>query len=173
MRFRMLTPLAVCLLTASLATLGAQSKEKRLGADLAGFGEVPAVSSTGHGRFVAQIDAQDGTFTYDLTYDQLEGDVTQAHIHFGQLSVNGGIMIWLCGTATNPGPGGTPACPAPGDSVSRTVGPADVVGPAGQGIAATEWAEALEALRAGVTYANVHTGKHPGGEIRGQINSPR
>ena len=173
MRFRMLTPFAICLLTASIATLGAQSKEKRLRADLAGFGEVPAVSSTGHGQFVAQIDAQDGTFTYELSYDELEGSVTQSHIHFGQLSVNGGVMIWLCGTATNPGPGGTPACPAPGDSVSRTVGAADVVGPAGQGVAAMEWEEALAALRGGVAYANVHTTKHPGGEIRGQINSPR
>jgi hypothetical protein len=173
MRFRRITPLAVCLLTAFVATLGAQSKEKRLRADLAGSQEVPVVSSTGHGQFVAQIDAQDGTFTYELSYDALEGTVTQSHIHLGQLSVNGGSMIWLCGTAANPGPGGTPACPMPGDSVGRTVGPADVVGPAGQGIAAAEWEEALAALRGGVAYANVHSTKHPGGEIRGQVNSPR
>jgi hypothetical protein len=36
-----------------------------------------------------------------------------------------------------------------------------------------EWEEALAALRGGVAYANVHTTKHPGGEIRGQINTPR
>jgi hypothetical protein len=32
-----------------------------------------------------------------------------------------------------------------------------------------EFAEALQALRSGVAYANVHTNKHPGGEIRGQV----
>ena len=29
---------------------------------------------------------------------------TQAHIHFAQRSVNGGISVWLCETATNPSP---------------------------------------------------------------------
>jgi hypothetical protein len=55
--------------------------------------------------------------------------------------------------------------------VSGTVSAENVVGPAGQGIAAAEWQEALAALRSGVAYANVHSTKHPGGEIRGQINS--
>ena len=38
-----------------------------------------------------------------------------------------------------------------------------------QGIAAGEFAEVVKAIRAGVTYANVHTAAFPGGEIRGQI----
>ena len=45
----------------------------------------------------------------------------------------------------------------------------DVVGPAGQGIAAGEWEEFLDALRAGVTYANVHSTARPAGEIRAQL----
>ena len=56
--------------------------------------------------------------------------------------------------------------------------PADVVGPAGQGISRCEFAELLAAIRAGAAYANVHSGAaagppvvgFPGGEIRGQIN---
>ena len=47
--------------------------------------------------------------------------------------------------------------------------PDDVVGPTGQGIAAGEWEEFLDALRAGVTYANVHTVNRGGGEIRAQL----
>jgi len=40
-----------------------------------------------------------------------------------------------------------------------------------QGIAAGEIAEIIRAMRAGVTYANVHTNKHPTGEIRGQLRT--
>ena len=86
-----------------------------------------------------------------------------AHIHFGQRSVNGGVAASLCGG------GGKPACPQSG-TVTGTVVPADVVGPAGQGIAAGEFDELVAAIRAGRTYANVHSTKFPPGEIRGQIN---
>jgi hypothetical protein len=44
-----------------------------------------------------------------------------------------------------------------------------VVGPAGQGIAPGEFAEVIAAIRAGVTYANVHSTRNAPGEIRGQI----
>jgi hypothetical protein len=57
--------------------------------------------------------------------------------------------------------------------VIRTITAADVVGPGGQGIAAGEFAEILNALRAGVAYANVHTAAFGGGEIRGQIRALR
>jgi hypothetical protein len=165
--------LVATLVTASLAIAGAQSKEKRLRADLSGGNEVPAVSSVAHGEMVAQVDAGNTEFSYELTFDGLEGAVTQAHIHFAQAGVNGGIMIFLCGTPVSPGPAGTPTCPTPGGSVSGTVGAAQVIGPAGQGISAGEWEEALAAIRAGLAYANLHSTKWPGGEIRGQINTPR
>jgi len=40
-----------------------------------------------------------------------------------------------------------------------------------QGIAPTEFAEILAAMRAGHAYANVHSSKFPNGEIRAQINN--
>jgi hypothetical protein len=46
-----------------------------------------------------------------------------------------------------------------------------VIGPLGQGVAAGEFAEVLAAIRKGVTYANVHSSRNPGGEIRGQIKA--
>lgn len=44
-----------------------------------------------------------------------------------------------------------------------------VVGPAAQGIQPGNLAAILEMMRAGLAYANLHTARHPGGEIRGQI----
>lgn len=144
-------------------------REKEVRARLTGFQEVPAVSTTGKGEFRAKINRADTELQYELEFSGLEGAVTQSHIHIAQKSVNGGIMVWLCGTTTNPGPAGTPSCPTPGGKVSRTVTAADVIGPAGQGIAAGEFAEFLRALRNGFAYANVHSTTWPGGEIRGQI----
>jgi len=51
--------------------------------------------------------------------------------------------------------------------------PADVIGPAGQGIKPGEYAELLRAIRAGATYANVHSSLYPSGEIRAQLNEHR
>ena len=46
---------------------------------------------------------------------------------------------------------------------------ADVIGPAGQGIEPGALQEVIRAIRAGAVYANVHTSKYGGGEIRGQV----
>ena len=121
------------------------------------------VSSAAGGSFEATIDDAGSEIDFTLTYANLEASVLFAHIHFGQRSVNGGVAAFLCGG------GGKPACPQSG-TVTGTVGPADVVGPAGQGIAAGEFDELVAAIRAGRTYANVHSTKFPPGEIRGQIN---
>lgn len=157
----------LCAASASWADDGGHKKFK---AQLHGYNEPPSVSSTGSGEFRAKVGHDGASFEYDLSFQDLEGDVLQAHIHLGQVGVNGGITIWLCGTTTNPGPGGTPSCQGPrAGTASRIVTAADVVGPAGQGIAAGEFEEVLRAMRSGVTYANVHSTRNPGGEIRGQI----
>jgi hypothetical protein len=97
--------------------------------------------------------------------------VTQAHIHFGARATTGGISVWLCGnpSATITPPEGTPACRLREGTVSGVLGPEDVVGPAGQGIAPGEFEELVDAMRAGVTYANVHSANRPPGEIRAQL----
>jgi hypothetical protein len=139
-------------------------------ARLIGFEEVPAVSSPGSGEFKAKIDRKAGSIFYELSYSGLQGNITQAHIHFGQHGVNGGISVWLCGTAALPGPPGTPACAGTTDgTVNGTLTAANVIGPGGQLIAAGELDELLDAIRAGVAYVNVHTTAVGAGEIRGQL----
>ena len=140
-----------------------EADEGRLRAALRGYSEVPAVSSTGMGRFTARVSEHGDAIEYELVYAGLEATAFASHIHLGQKDVNGGVIAFLCGG------GGKPACPATEGTVSGTITAADVVGPAAQGIAAGEFGELLRAIDAGVTYVNVHTDKHPGGEIRGQV----
>jgi hypothetical protein len=135
--------------------------------DLVGYEEVPAVSTDGGGSFRAVISRTADEIRYELRYSGLQGDVTQSHIHFGQEDVAGGISVFLCSNLGN-GPAGTQACP-PSGKVTGTIRPVDVIGPAGQGIAAGEFDELVKALRAGVAYANVHSTLVPSGEIRGQL----
>jgi hypothetical protein len=140
-------------------------------ARLSGYQENPlALSSAGAGHFRARIDKSAGTISYKLTYDGLEGAVTQAHIHFGSPSQVGGVSVFLCTNLGN-GPAGTQACPAAPGTVTGTIAAADVLGPAGQGIAAGEFAELLAAIRANSTYVNVHSDLYPIGEIRSQLES--
>ncbi len=143
----------------------------RIEARLKGYQEVPAVSSVASGRFKATLDAASGSIAYELSYSGLEGTVTMSHIHLGQHGVNGGVMVWLCQTATNVDPTAlSPSCPQSG-TVSGVIQAANVIGPSGQGVAAQEFAEMVAALRAGVAYVNVHSSKFPGGEIRGQLRN--
>jgi hypothetical protein len=157
--------LAAGLLVASLA--GATGSKKSFRADLDGYNEVPAVSSNGFGTLRAMIDDDAQTITYELSYGGLNSAALFAHIHLGQRDVNGGVSAFLCGG------GDKPVCPAgtgAEETVSGVIDAADVIGPAGQGIAAGEFDELVRAIRARVTYANVHSSTQPGGEIRDQLH---
>src|SRR5947208_12724515 len=73
-----------------------------------GVNETPSVSTEATASLSVRINGSGDTATidYTLTFSGLRAAVTQAHIHFGQARVLGGIMVFLCGTATNPGPAG-------------------------------------------------------------------
>jgi len=152
-----------------------QSGSSNAKATLDGFQENPSISTTGTGTLDLSIDDVAETIEFELSYENLEGVgttpfvtdgvVTASHIHVGARGVNGGVSVFLCGG------GGRPACPMSG-TVTGVITPADVTGPASQGINAgepTAFAELVRALRAGYTYVNVHTTRWGGGEIRGQI----
>jgi hypothetical protein len=108
--------------------------------------EVGVVKSTklgASGHFTATLNGT--TLTYTLTFKQLSGPASAAHIHGpAARGVNAGVLVGLCGPCTSP--------------INGTV---------------TLTQTQISHMTAGKTYVNVHTGKNPGGEIRGQINAVR
>ena len=73
-------------------------------------------------------------------------------------------MIFLCGG------GGQPDCPAAtSGTITGTITTANVVGPTTQGIDVGDLDSALEAVRTGLSYVNMHTVNFGTGEIRGQV----
>lgn len=165
---RFIRPLLSGCIAATVALATAHAAE-RVRFELRGYEEVPSVSSPARGQFSARIDEAAGTIDYELQYAGLQGEIRQAHIHFGQRGVNGGVSVFLCQTAVNADPSGlSPACPQSG-RVAGVLRAANVLGPAGQGIAAGEFAELVAALRAGAAYVNVHSSVFPAGELRGQF----
>jgi CHRD domain len=155
------------LLAVGLFTVSAHDRDNKVRAKLTGRQEVPVVSTQASGDFEARI--EDDKVTFKLSYE-LEGPVapTQAHIHLGQRTANGGVMVFLCG-------GPRPACPASPATVEGTITGADIIAlgtqqiPGGAVDPTGAFNEFVSALRNGTTYANVHTPTSPGGEIRGQV----
>jgi hypothetical protein len=149
------------------------AKAEQIGALLTGYEESPSVSTTASGEFTAMVSPDGSSIAYSETYSGLQAPVTQSHIHVGQLSVNGSIVIFLCQTQANPDPTGlAPPCPQEG-TVSGTITAANVIAgsTASQQLAAKDLTAVLTAIEAGAAYANVHTVVSPGGEIRGQIHT--
>ena len=148
----------------------------RVETDLRSTQEVPVVSSLGaSGEFKATLDEENLTITYELSYRELEGAPLAAHVHVGQAGVNGAIPLFLCANAPALPPAGTPAvqaCPPAPATITGVLTPADIVPRPAQGIdaASTEdFVELIRLMRLGAMYANVHTTKYQGGEIRGQV----
>jgi capsid protein len=100
-----------------------------------------------HQRHIAEIEAQiaewSGPPDVDAALDFYNGLVDLVHTNLGN------------------GPVGTGVPGAAGDDYG-TIVPDDVIGPAGQGIDPSEFDELVDAIRAGATYAKVHTEKYEG-----------
>ncbi len=169
---------AAVVVSAALVTGGVASAGSDSGSDLGnrtinvqldGYQEdLLVLSTTGVGTFTIEVDRRAQEIDYTLSYDALEGSITQSHIHFGGMHQSGGISTFLCTNLGN-GPVGTQACPPAPATITGTLRPADVIGPVGQGITAGQFDELVAAIKAGSTYVNVHTSLYPGGEIRSQL----
>ena len=125
--------------------LGADQNAVGLTAALRAGKEVPkptGVRAGAAGTFRAGLTRQGtrGTLTWRLTFRNLTGRASAAHIHLAKAGVAGPVAVPLCGPCRS-GVRGTAKLKA------RTV----------------------TALLGGRAYVNVHTAKNPAGEIRGQI----
>lgn len=194
-RFPRTFVVAVGLLGFAVPAAGYADEGRSLRAKLSGFHEVlgpnlgvGALFSTGSGRIELRIDNRDREIHYKLSYEFPDAAdtpvvgtqfVNQAHLHFGQKHTTGGINVWLCQSTDAPAPGAVapdiPTCPTPSGTVEGTIRPRDVIALPAQGFPAFDdgFDALLEALRTDTIYANVHTDRFPGGEIRGQLDHDR
>lgn len=177
LRINQLLLVALSVLVVSITLGAAQKQTTQLRAKLTGLEEASAgtVLTDGTGTFTATIN-DDATLSYTLTYSNLSSALLQAHIHIGATKINGGVAIFLCSNLVDPlPPAGTPACPDDATHsglVSRTVSAADVTEHAAdQGLTPGDFTILVRAILSHVTYVNVHTAKHPDGELRGQVRS--
>src|SRR5262249_48375739 len=161
----------------AVATIGmtCAANAEQFEAKFTGFQEVGALNaetgailSNGTGKLTLNLDTKVQSITYTLTFSNLSSPVTQSHIHFGKEHVPGGVIVFLCTNLGN-GPAGTPGCPAGGGTVTGTITPASVVGPAAQNITAGDFNALARALESDTAYGNIHTTKFLAGEIRGQV----
>ena len=146
---------------------GGEGRTELIREQLSGYEETPlALSTSGHGTFRAMM--TDAGIKYTLSYADLSGGVSQAHIHFGAPGQSGGISVFLCTNLGNGPVGRSLAQPLrrghrhhcrPTSSAPRP------------GHRAREYEELLAAIRAGTAYVNVHSSTYGGGEIRGQIET--
>ena len=110
------------------------------GATLSGAAEVPPTNSAGTGTLVATLNKGSSVLNWRLNFSGLTGPAVAAHFHGPALpGANAGVVVPIPLAMT----------PAEGQA---TLTPAQVAD-----------------LTAGKWYVNVHTGAHPGGEIRGQV----
>jgi hypothetical protein len=131
-------------------------------ANLNGYNEVPSLNSKGQATLSLALD--NDTMTFRIEYSGLSGNPVVAHVHVGQVGVNGAVSFFFCGG------GGKPACPAStSGTITGTVVAADILGPTAQGFDAGDLDSVVAAIQHGVGYANMHTAKFPAGEIRGQL----
>ena len=158
-----------------LTLSGAVASAEEFSARFSGFQEIGALAaptgailSDGKATLRLKLDKPNSMISYTLTYSDLSAPVTQAHIHFGQRHVAGGIVVFLCTNKGN-GPAGTPACPEPAGTVTGSITAASVLAVATQNVTAGDFAGFVDILESRSAYGNVHTQKFPAGEIRGQI----
>jgi CHRD domain len=162
---------AIALVIASVGVAGG-GKSKKVEAKLTGFEEVPVNITGGKGKAKLKVrnGTSAGTIEWKLSYSGLTSPATAAHIHLGQEGVIGGVAVHFCGT------GGTAPCPAGQTTkavIEGTATTANVVAIAAQGLVAGDMANLQKAIKAGVTYVNVHSAPFPNGEIRGQLDRDR
>lgn len=152
--------LAIAALLCAPALALAQGAE--FTADLSADAEVPAPTVPGDyagtGSATVTLSDDESEINYEVTFEGLTGPLVMAHIHWGAPGEAGPPIFWL----TEEGVSGAES------PLSGTLTEADFMAADG---GPQSFAEALEAMRAGNTYVNLHTEANMPGEIRGQLTA--
>jgi len=137
---------------------GMANADELFKATLTGDQEVPPVATDTTGKAFFMLNKEETEIEIQLHVN--DGvRITQSHIHCAPAGVNGSVVVFLAGLH---GAG----LDIDGKWVSNaTIKTTSIVNTA---CGATVSALAAS-MRAGNTYANVHSVAHPGGEVRGQI----
>ena len=144
--------LSLVLVSAALA----QGNDRNFTASLQGRNEVPANDSKAAGQAIVHFSKDGDSLTYKLIAANIE-DVFAAHIHCGEVGVNGPVGVTLFGGSTI--------------SPNGLFAQATVTEPnAGNACGWTTIEDVRTAILSGGAYVNVHTTAIPGGEIRGQLD---
>jgi len=115
----------------------------------------PPPNGTGSGSGTVTLSGN--TLTVHITFSGLSANSTLAHIHGpAPRGVNAGVLYSLIPITTLGSTAGT---------INGTVTLVD-------GTGGFTLAQQLQQLRDGLWYVNIHTTAHPGGEIRGQLDTP-
>jgi CHRD domain len=136
---------AVALVVAGGASARTQATKVDIGATMAASDEVPAPKGdvgSATGSFTATLTKSDSgaALSWQLSFSNLTGPGTAAHIHIGAPGTPGPVVVPLCAPCTS-GATGTA-------NINATV---------------------LDAIQTNRAYVNVHTRTNPAGEIRGQV----
>jgi hypothetical protein len=134
-------------------------------ATLTGGAEVPAVSTTASG-WATWVLEDPNTIQYEIFVAGIDS-ITMAHIHAAPAGQNGPVMAWFVPTEATrtPGPGSISVPSAGGIVRQNRVSRASLAM-----VAPFTWDSLLTRMAAGTAYLNVHTRRHPGGEVRGQVS---
>src|SRR5215204_5478455 len=129
-------------------------------ARLTGASEVPPVQTNASGFADLDVETEDGqqrVVDYHIYVNDIER-ITQAHIHQGNSSENGPIIVPLFNASS-------PTGPLTGQLAEGHITPANFVGP----LQGKQLDDLIALMQNETAYVNVHTEQNPQGEIRGTV----
>jgi hypothetical protein len=128
-------------------------------ARLTGASEVPPVQTNASGLADLDVEMEEGqrVIDYHLYVNNIDR-ITQAHIHQGNSSENGPIIVPLFNAST-------PTRHVNGQLAEGHITPANFTGP----LQGKQLDDLIALMQNETTYVNVHTEQNPQGEIRGTV----
>ena len=130
------------------------AQNEKFNAKLSGQDEVPPVQTTASGK--AWFKSIQDNVWFKLNVTDMQG-VTKAHIHAGKVGENGPVVVTLYKSDTP-------------QSINGKLSYGNITSNLLEGpMKGKQISDLVTAMSNGSTYVNVHTEKHPNGEIRGQI----